>query len=136
MSTLKKLEEAQKKAVAIRPKVGGFPYLAQVLKQAGVTKNSWTLPACQSVYGMEGNYIVQQGKPLIEGMADIPVFNQEALIRAIRTDQAGQSTFPEFLQATWEAGVVHYDVDFIARTVCYYGILGELYKEEYPEVGV
>jgi uncharacterized protein YbcV (DUF1398 family) len=35
------------------------------------------------------------------------------------TDQAGKSTFPEFQAASWRAGVVHYDVDFSARTVAY-----------------
>ena len=30
------------------------------------------------------------------GTADVPRFDREALIRALRADQAGQSTFPEF----------------------------------------
>jgi uncharacterized protein YbcV (DUF1398 family) len=28
-----------------RPKVGGFPYLAETLRRAGVTRNLWYLPA-------------------------------------------------------------------------------------------
>jgi uncharacterized protein YbcV (DUF1398 family) len=55
---------------------------------------------------------------------------------AIRTDQQGQSTFPEFLQAIWNAGVIGYDVDFLARNVNYYGVNGESYLEEYPEVEI
>jgi uncharacterized protein YbcV (DUF1398 family) len=43
---IEKLQAAQQRAVAIRPKVGGFPYLAEVLRQAGVTHNFWFLPAC------------------------------------------------------------------------------------------
>ena len=31
-------------------------------------------------------------------------FDREALIRAVRTDQAGESTFPEFLTASWHQG--------------------------------
>ncbi len=77
-----------------------------------------------------------QGQPLISGMADVPAFNEEALIRALRTDQNGESTFPEFLAATWRAGVVRYDVDFDARTVTYYGCNGEEYVEAYPAVNV
>ena len=73
-----------------------------------------------------------QGTPLITGIADVPPFNRDALIAALRTDQAGQSTFPEFLTAAWKAGVVSYDVDFIARTVTYYGSSGESYVESYP----
>jgi uncharacterized protein YbcV (DUF1398 family) len=34
------LEEAQKRAMALRPKVGGFPYLAETLRRAGVTRTS------------------------------------------------------------------------------------------------
>ncbi len=51
-------------------------------------------------------------------------------------DQAGESTFPEFLDATWRAGVVRYDVDLEARTVAYQGCNGEEYIESYPEVAV
>jgi uncharacterized protein YbcV (DUF1398 family) len=54
---------------------------------------------------------------LATGTMDVPAFSREALISALRTDQAGESTFPEFLAASWGAGVVQYDVDFIARTV-------------------
>jgi uncharacterized protein YbcV (DUF1398 family) len=38
------LNQAMKQAAAIRPKVGGFPYLAETLRQAGVTRNVWSLP--------------------------------------------------------------------------------------------
>lgn len=44
------LQAAQKQAMAIRPKVGGFPYLAEALRRAGITRNTWCLPACQSIY--------------------------------------------------------------------------------------
>jgi uncharacterized protein YbcV (DUF1398 family) len=50
---------------------------------------------------------------------DVPPFDREALIKALRTDQAGESTFPEFLEASWRSGVVSYDVDFASRTVAY-----------------
>jgi uncharacterized protein YbcV (DUF1398 family) len=66
----------------------------------------------------------------------VPRFDREALIRAIRTDQAGESSFPEFLEATWLAGVVGYDVDFAARTVRYYGCEGDEYVEAYPAVEI
>jgi uncharacterized protein YbcV (DUF1398 family) len=46
------------------------------------------------------------------------------------------STFPEFLAASWSAGVVRYDVDFIARTCTYYGADGDEYVESYPAVDV
>jgi uncharacterized protein YbcV (DUF1398 family) len=77
-----------------------------------------------------------QGAPLVSGAVDVPPFNREALIVALRTDQAGNSTFPEFLTAAWHAGVVRYDVDFAARTVAYYGCNGEEYIESYPAVEI
>jgi uncharacterized protein YbcV (DUF1398 family) len=130
------LQAAQQKAMAIRPKVGGFPYLAETLKQAGVTSNRWTLPACQSVYLTNDGPVVMQGTPLVEGAADVPGFDEDALIKALRTDQAGESTFPEFLLAAWRAGVVSYDVDFLERKVTYNGCHGESYVETYPGVEI
>ncbi len=129
-----KLIEAQKHAMAVRPKVGGFPVLAEVLRQAGIRLNRWHLPACQAIYLMEDGAVVQQGTPLVTGTLDIPRFDREALIAAIRADQQGRSSFPEFLQAAWNAGVVSYDADFVGRKVTYYGAAGESYLEEYPAV--
>lgn len=133
---IENLQAAQKQAEAIRPKVGGFPYLAETLRRAGVTRNIWSLPACQGIFLTKDGPVVMQGQPLASGMADIPAFDRERLIRALRIDQAGESTFPEFLAASWEAGVVRYDVDFEARRVIYYGCNNEEYLEGYAAVDV
>lgn len=133
---IENLADAQKRGMAGRPKVGGFPYLAGTLRSAGVIRNLWFLPACQSIFLTNDGPVVLQGTPLVSGMVDVPQFNREALIKALRTDQAGESTFPEFLAATWRAGVVRYDVDFAARTVAYYGINDEEYVEAYPAVQI
>lgn len=130
------LVEAQKYAMSTRPQVGGFPYLAEVLRLAGVTQNVWYLPSCQSVYLTESGAVISQGVPLVEGFADIPDFDKEALVTALRKDQSGQSTFLEFLSAAWAAGVVSYEVDFARRRVTYSGVHGESYLEEYPLVQV
>jgi uncharacterized protein YbcV (DUF1398 family) len=131
---MENLEAAQQRAMAIRPQVGGFPYLAETLRRAGVTRNSWTLPACQSLYSTTDGTVAMTGAPLVSGAADVPAFNREGLIRALRIDQAGESTFPEFLESSWRSGVVRFDVDFEARTVSYYGSNGEVYVEAYPAV--
>lgn len=130
------LQAALQRAMAGRPKVGGFPYLAETLRRAGVTRNLWFLPACESLYLTEQGSVVMQGEPLVTGTVDVPRFDREALIAALRTDQAGKSTFPEFLAASWRAGVVRYDVDFAAREVAYFGAKGEEYIESYPAVEV
>lgn len=130
------LLKAQQFALSIRPKVGGFPYLAEVLRKAGVIQNIWNLPSCQSIYHTLSGSVASQGTPLINTTVDIPSFDREALIRALRSDQAGQSTFSEFLKSCWEAGVVSYVVDFEKRHVIYYGVSGESYSENYPKVEI
>ena len=133
---IENLNMALGRAAAIRPKTGGFPYLAECLRKAGVSRNIWSLPACQSLFLTSFGAVVMQGTPLVTGMVDVPAFDQGALIKALRIDQAGESTFPEFLAASWCAGVVRYEVDFAARTVAYLGCNGEEYIEEYPAVGI
>ena len=130
------LQAALQRALAAKPKVGGFPYLAETLRRAGVQRNIWTLPACQSLYLTAAGPVVVQGAPLVDGPADVPPFDPAALIVALRIDQAGESSFPEFLAAAWQAGVIRYDVDLAGRTVSYYGAGGEQYVEAYPAVEI
>lgn len=136
MQAQERLQTAMNHAMANRPKVAGFPYLAECLRQAGVERNLWSLPGAQSIYVMGDGVVVQQGTPLVSGMTEVPEFDEQALITALRTDQAGNSTFPEFLSASWQAGVIGYEVDFAARTVSYFGARGEKYVESYPAVEV
>ena len=130
------LQQAMKRAMAGRPRVGGFPYLAECLRQAGVTRNLWALPACQSLYVTRRGTVLNAGTPLASGWAAVPRFDRDALVKALRTDQAGESTFPEFLAAAWRAGVVSYEVDFAERKVTYSGAGGEVYVEAYPAVSL
>ena len=130
------LTKAMEQAAAIRPKVGGFPFLAECLRRAGVNRNIWSLPGCQSLFLTDRGPVVMQAAPLVSGIADVPSFDQEALIKALRIDQAGESTFPEFLAASWRSGVVRYNVDFANRTVAYFGCNGEEYIEAYPSVEI
>ncbi|MGH9644642.1 MAG: DUF1398 domain-containing protein [Terriglobales bacterium] len=130
------LKAAQHRAMAGRPKVGGFPYLAETLRRAGVTRNLWMLPSCQSLYLTAEGPVIVQGTPLVSGFTEVPRFDREVLIAALRADQAGNSTLPEFLAAAWRAGVVHYEVDFAAHTVAYYGCEDECYSEVYPAVKI
>ena len=133
---IENLNLAMQRAMAGRPQVGGFPYLAETLRRAGVTRNFWSLPSCQSLYLTQQGPVVMQGTPLISGMADVPPFDRNALVTALRADQAGASTFPEFLMAAWKAGVVSYDVDFAARTCTYHGASGGKYVEAYSAAEV
>jgi uncharacterized protein YbcV (DUF1398 family) len=117
-STKDRITDAYQRAMAIRPKVGGYPYLAEALRQAGVTRYVYTLPS----------------EVVASGMLDVPTFNQAAFIQALRKSQNGDMTFPEFLKGSWEQGVVQYEADLLARKVTYYGADGESYVEDYPAV--
>ena len=55
---------------------------------------------------------------------------KDVLITALRSDQAGESTFPEFLADA--RGVVRSEVTFARRTVAYPGCNGDDYIETYP----
>lgn len=123
-------------ASSIRPKVGGFPVLAEVLRQAGVVRNVWTLPSRQSIYVMEQGTLVNQGEPLVTGMAAVPAYDEAAFIAALRADQNGETVFPQFLTDAWNAGVIGYEVDFVGRTCTYFGVNGEHYVESYPAVEI
>lgn len=135
-SAISALNAAMGRAIANRPAVGGFPCLAETLRAAGVSTNEWNLPSCQSAYMTSAGPIMMQGEPLVTGIVDIPTFDESALLQAIREDQAGNTSFPEFLAAIWEAGVIRYIVDFNARVVVYQGCYGDEYEESYPAVEI
>lgn len=135
-SAIENLQTAMRRAIEGRPAVGGFPYLAETLRAAGVKTNEWTLPSCQSLYITQSGPVVMQGQPLVTGVADVPQFDQQAVIHALREDQAGRTTFPQFLAAIWQAGIIRYVVDFTARKVTYFGCNGNYYIETYPEVTI
>lgn len=133
---IENLQGAMQKAMADRPTVGRFPNLAETLRAAGVTINEWVLPSCQSLYLTDAGPVVMQGQQLITNIADVPAFDEKAVIRALREDQAGKTSFPEFLAAIWQAGIVRYIVDFTGRRVTYFGCNGENYVEANPKVTV
>jgi uncharacterized protein YbcV (DUF1398 family) len=71
-NAISNLQAAQQRAMAGRPKAGGFPYLAETLRRAGVTHNAWFLPACESLYLTHEGPVVVQGTPLVDGAVDVP----------------------------------------------------------------
>ncbi|MEV5781746.1 DUF1398 family protein [Streptomyces sp. NPDC052287] len=131
-----RLRAALDRAAAIRPKEGGFPYLAEALRQAGVTRCRMAVPSNTMLYLTDAGPVAVQSEPLVAGMVDVTPFDRRALLTALRVDQAGDSTFPEFVQGCWEAGVVRYDVDLDARQCVYYGADGDSYTETYPAVEI
>ncbi|RSS83610.1 DUF1398 family protein [Streptomyces sp. WAC06614] len=137
MSTaIENLRAAQERAATVRPKVGGFPYLAEALRQAGVRTYRCTVPAGASLYVTDAGPVATQTAPIVDGAVDVAPWDEAALVAAIRADQAGRTGYPEFVSACWNAGVLHYEVDLAARTCTYYGALGDSYTESYPHVDI
>ena len=79
---IENLQAAMQQAGAGRPKVGGFPYLAETLRRSGVARNVWSLPACQSLFLTEKGPVVMQGQPLVSGPGSYP--NRRAIEAALR----------------------------------------------------
>lgn len=137
MSMIKeRIEKAYKWAMANRPKVNGYPYLAEALRQAGVTRYVYNLPSNQCIFFTKDGHVSSQHESHTSGMNDVPRFNQEAFVSLLRANQAGNGTFAEFLKGAWENGVISYEAHLVARKVTYYGAEGESYVEDYPAVEV
>lgn len=132
-AAIETLRAAMAQALAA-PAGAGFPHLAKTLLTYGVHLVEWVLPAAQATYVTNEGTVVQLGEPVVVGMYDVPDFDEDALLAALRTDQAGGFTLPEFLAAAWAAGCVRYVVDLDDRVVVYEGAAGETYTQEYPDV--
>lgn len=135
-SAREKIADAYKWATANRPKVNGYPYLAEALRQAGVSRYVVNLPSTQTIFFAKEGNVVAQSEVLVNGMSEVPPFNRGAFLEVLKKSQAGDISFPEFLKGSWEAGVLHYEADLISRKVSYYGSSGESYIEDYPTVEV
>ena len=125
---------AQQRAREVRPLVGGFPYLAEVLRQAGVVSVGCDVPSRTTTYLFADGAVIDQATPQVDSIAEVPVFDREALVAAIRADQAGQTDYPTFMTDIGNAGVVRYQVDLQRRTCTYQPAHGHNYVEHYPAV--
>lgn len=133
-TTLQSIREALEYAAANRPKVGGFPYLAEALRRAGVTGYFFDVASASTVYTTSAGAVLQVGAPIREGMVELPPFDKEALVRALRADQAGETSFPEFIENAFDAGVYRFAIDTGARTCTYFAPDNQHYVESYPAV--
>jgi hypothetical protein len=86
--------------LVIDPKVGGFPFLAETLRRAGVTRNLWFLPACESLYLTEQGPVVTQGTPLVTGTVDVPPVRPRSTHHRVANRPGWEGHIPEFLAAS------------------------------------
>jgi uncharacterized protein YbcV (DUF1398 family) len=131
-----RVRDALHHAASIRPPVGGFPYFAEALRVAGLVSIDTALATGSSVYHLSDEAVTDTFAAFGGGLAPVPTWDEAAVIAAIRVDQAGHTTFPEFLAAAWRGGVIHFRVDLIARTCTYYGAAENVYVERYPSVDI
>ena len=130
------VERALALASTNRPALHGFPYYAETLRRAGVHSTEWVLPAMQSVYVADAGAVVHQQVAVTRGPAEVPPFDADALVAALRADQRGESTFAEFAAAAFAAGVLRWVVDLDSRLCTYFGYGGEFFEERYPTVSL
>jgi uncharacterized protein YbcV (DUF1398 family) len=57
----------------------------------------------KSLYLTEEGPVMTPGTPSLSGTVEVPPFDRDALITALRIDQAGESTFAKFLEASCRA---------------------------------
>jgi uncharacterized protein YbcV (DUF1398 family) len=66
---IRTIAQAQNHAQQFRPKVGGFPYLAEALRQAGVVRYVFEVPSMSVLYVTKRGSVVQpsSGRPRSSG---------------------------------------------------------------------
>lgn len=136
MSLIEAIANAQVRGAEIRPKAGGFAYLAESLRRAGVNRIEVTVPSWTTVLTTAVGSVIQQGLPIVDGAIEVPPFDRDAFLTALRNEQAGEITYPTWMKATWEAGVAWYVVDLEAHTCTYRSPAGDTYVEDYPCIDI
>lgn len=128
---------ACERGTRIRPVVGGFPHFAEALRRAGIERLEYVVPSATTIHVTQRGAVLEQGTPLAAGASEIAPFDEQALVAALRADQEGRATFPDFVAAAWRAGVLSWTVDLRARTCTYRSARGDrTYVESYPAVEI
>lgn len=104
-----------------KEKVWPYPKTFEVLKDAGVISYevSW-INAYKAVYQTtSGEY----QEPVPAGFMLVPIaseFSEEQVKQALLDHQQKKTNFVQFLNGLAAAGISHYRVDMLSRTVTYY----------------
>jgi len=130
------VQQAQRRGAAARPRVNGFPYYAEALRVAGITAVETSVATGGSIYHLADGAVAQTSDPIAGSVSAVPDWDEAALIAAIRADQAGQTTFADFLADSWKAGVIRFRVDLTDHTCTYFGAAGHRYVEAFPTVAL
>jgi uncharacterized protein YbcV (DUF1398 family) len=133
MSAHELVAAAQARGFAARPKIEGFPYLAEAMREAGVLRLEFIVPTGTSLFTTTAGCAVIPATPVVTEPSDLPAWDEPALLAAIEADKHG-GEFPAFVAACWQAGVIRWIIDTSARTCTYHGADGDEYAEHYRVV--
>jgi uncharacterized protein YbcV (DUF1398 family) len=133
-TTITTVQQAQRRGAASRPRINGFPHYAEALRAAGISAVETSIATGGSVYYLADGAVTESFEPIVTHISAVPDWNEAGVTAALRADQEGRTTFPEFLRAAWDAGVIQFRVDLAGRTCTYVGAAGEHYVENYPAV--
>lgn len=127
---------ARERGIRLQLAGGGFPVLAESLRSAGVCFVHCNVASMTTLYRTHQGAVIDQQVPILSGLERVVDFECAEVIAAIRRDQQGASTYPEFMVEIWRAGVISYDIDLVARTCTYRGLdpAVDVHVEEYPAV--
>lgn len=108
-----------------------FPEVVMKLSKEGFDAYQANLLIPNKVY-YHGNEVCEvplhlKGKPAAVGQ-----FNEEKVVKALRSIQSQQIGYQEFLRQIMEGGVIFYLVFIKGRKAVYFGRNGEQYVENFP----
>lgn len=109
-----------------------FPDAVVQLTEAGVVRYVVDLVRFErTLYGSDDETL--QDDIALDPMLEVaPHFSEAGVKTALKTVQAGKSSYPEFLQQIMEAGVACYSVYINGRKVIYTGRDGDELVEPFP----
>jgi len=109
-----------------------YPALAAKLLAAGVLSYTVDTSTSLIIYRLNGG-LIHLGGHAGEPLDIAPNFDEALTIKAIRENQQGKTTYPEFMRSIADAGVRFYEASLKTEKpkVTYIGI-GGFYEEDIP----
>jgi len=109
-----------------------YPDLAARLAAAGVLSYTVDVASKITLYRFE-NGVIHLSEKTDAPVAISPQFDKGAVVKAIRDNQEGRTTYPEFMQGMANSGVIFYEATLNGENprVTYIGI-GGFYEEVIP----
>ncbi|HEY1765353.1 MAG TPA: nuclear transport factor 2 family protein [Opitutaceae bacterium] len=111
-----------------------FPQVVRALGEAGAERYLSDLTLRETTYHAADGSHHRVAWPKGEALAVADPFDPDAIGAALRSAQAGEIAYPEFLRRIAGAGVVAYTVHLKGRQALYLGRQGNVYVEPFPPV--